>query len=54
MIPSLSVESKCATNYKYTNHSIRTTAATRMFAGSVPEKLVAEKVGHQFEGTQKL
>ena len=32
---------------KYTNHSLRATAATRMFAGSVPEKLVAEKTGHR-------
>ena len=45
MLPSLSVKSKCET--KYTNHSLRATAATRMFAGSVPEKLVAEKTGHR-------
>ena len=45
MLPSLSAESKCGT--KYTNHSLRATAATRMFAGLVPEKLVAEKTGHR-------
>lgn len=45
MLPSLSAASKCAT--KYTNHSLCATAATRMFAGSVPEKLVAEKTGHR-------
>ena len=45
MLPSLSTESKCVT--KYTNRSLRATAATRMFAGSVPEKLVAEKTGHR-------
>ena len=45
MLPSLSVESKCET--KYTNHSLHATAATRMFAGSVPEKLVTEKTGHR-------
>ena len=45
MLPSLIVESKCDT--KYTNHSLRATAATRLFAGSVPENLVAEKTGHR-------
>ena len=30
-----------------TNHSFRTTGATRLFAASVPEKLIAERTGHR-------
>ena len=32
---------------KYTNHSLRATAITRMFNGSIPEKVIAEKSGHK-------
>ena len=40
----LSKESGC--ELKYTNHSLRATAVTRMFSGGVPEKLIADKTGH--------
>lgn len=32
---------------RYTNHSLRATATTRMFAAGVPEKIVAEVSGHK-------
>ena len=32
---------------RYTNHSLRATAATRMFASGVPEKVIAEFTGHK-------
>ena len=32
---------------KCTNHSLRTTAITRMFNGNIPEKVIAEKSGHK-------
>ncbi len=32
---------------RYTNHSLRATAVTRMFNKGVPEKLIAEKTGHR-------
>lgn len=31
----------------YTNHSLRATSITRMFASKVPEKIIAEKSGHK-------
>ena len=31
---------------KYTNHSLRATAASRLFEKSVPEKVIAERTGH--------
>ena len=31
----------------YTNHSLRATAATRMFASGVPDKIIAEFTGHK-------
>ena len=39
--------SSIGTNAKYTNHSLRATAITRMFNGSIPEKVIAEKSGHK-------
>ncbi len=45
MVPKLSVESKCGV--RYTNHSLRATATTRMFSNGVPEKVIAEKTGHR-------
>ena len=30
----------------YTNHSLRATAASRMFKKGVPEKIIAERMGH--------
>ena len=32
---------------KYTNHSLRATSASRMFQSGVPEKIVAEVIGHK-------
>jgi len=31
----------------YTNHSLRVTAATRMLASGIPEKVIAEFRGHK-------
>ena len=31
----------------YTNHSLRATAATRLYAAGVDEQLIAEKTGHR-------
>lgn len=31
----------------YTNHSLRATAATRLYAGGGDEQLIAEKTGHR-------
>ena len=44
IIPKLSLEAGC--DVKYTNHSLRATSATRMFSVGVPEKLIADKIGH--------
>ena len=44
ILPSISAVSMCST--KYTNHSLRATSVTRMFAASVSEKLIVEKSGH--------
>ena len=32
---------------RYTNHSLRATAATRKFASGIPEKVVGEVTGHR-------
>lgn len=32
---------------RYTNHSLRATAATRLFVAGVDEQLIAEKTGHR-------
>ena len=45
VMPMLSKEAGC--KLRYTNHSLRATVVTRMFSGGVPEKLIAEKSGHQ-------
>ena len=45
ILPSISAVSMCSTNY--TNHSLRATSVNRMFAASVPEKLIAETSGHR-------
>ena len=45
IVPSVSKESQCTT--KYTNHSLRATATTRMFCEKVPEKLIVETTGHR-------
>ena len=45
MLPQLSIQSGCGV--RYTNHSLRATAMTRMFSTGVPEKVIAEKTGHR-------
>lgn len=37
----------CGFGRKYTNHSLRATAITRMFEGKIPEKVIADKSGHK-------
>ena len=32
---------------KYTNHSLRATAASRLFEKNVPEKIIGERTGHR-------
>ena len=39
-------EKGCLTT-KYTNHSLRATSTSRLFASNVPEKLIQEKSGHR-------
>jgi len=41
------IYSSTGTDAKYTNHSLRATAVTRMFNGNIPEKVIAEKSGHK-------
>ena len=45
MMPTISERAKLAV--RYTNHSLRATAATRMFASGIPEKVVGEVTGHR-------
>ena len=37
----------CGFGRKYTNHSLRGTAITRMFEGKIPEKVIADKSDHK-------
>ena len=32
---------------QYTNHSLRSTAITRMYGGGIPEKVISEMSGHK-------
>ena len=45
IIPQLFLES--GLEVRYTNHSLRVTAMTRMFNSGVPEKIIGEKSGHR-------
>lgn len=45
VLPDICAKSGCVG--KYTNHSLRATAITRMYNGGVPEKLIAETSGHK-------
>ena len=45
MLPQLSC--KAGLGVKYTNHSLCTTAITRMFNTGIPEKVIAETSGHR-------
>ena len=45
MMPTISERANLP--IRYTNHSLRATAATRMFASGVPEKVIGEVTGHK-------
>ena len=45
MLPELS--EKSGIGVRYTNHSLRATAITRMFNEGIPEKVIAETSGHK-------
>ena len=45
MLPELS--EKSGIGVRYTNHSLRATAITRMFNGEIDEKIIAEASGHR-------
>ena len=45
MLPELS--EKTGIGVRYTNHSLRATAITRMFNGEIDEKIIAEASGHR-------
>ena len=45
IMPKLSEEA--GLDVHYTNHSLRATAVTRMYANGVPEKIIAGKSGHR-------
>lgn len=36
----------------YTNHSLRATAATRMYEADLPEQLICEKTGHRSDAVR--
>ena len=36
----------------YSNHSLRATAATRMYSADLPEQLICEKTGHRSEAVR--
>ena len=38
---------KAGLETRYTNHSLRATAITRMFNFGIPEKVIAENFGHR-------
>ena len=45
ILPELSEQS--GIDVRYTNHSLRATAITRMFNSGIPEKVIAETSGHR-------
>ena len=45
IVPELS--EKSGVGKRYTNHSLRATAITRMFNSGIPEKVIAEASGHR-------
>lgn len=44
ILPNMSA--KAGTSVRYTNHSLRATSATRLFASGIPEKVIQDKTGH--------
>ena len=51
-LPSMCAEA--GLTVQYTNHSLRATSASRMFAKNVPEKIIKEKTGHRFSGALRM
>ena len=45
IIPKMSDQAE--TSVRYSNHSLRATSASRLFASNVPEKIIQEKTGHR-------
>ena len=45
ILPKMSEEA--GTSIRYTNHSLRATSTTRLFASNIPEKVIQEKSGHR-------
>ena len=45
MVPKMSEEA--GTSVRYTNHSLRATSASRLFACNIPEKIILDKTGHR-------
>ena len=45
ILPKISEEA--GTSVRYTNHSLRATCATRLFANNIQEKIIQEKTGHR-------
>ena len=37
---------QAGTSDRYTNHSLRATSASRLFANDIPEKVIQERTGH--------
>ena len=44
ILPKMSEEA--GASVRYTNHSLRATSASRLFASGIPEKVIQEKTGH--------
>lgn len=44
---------KAGFDVHFTNHSLRATAATRMYSAELPEELICEKTGHRSEAVRE-
>ena len=44
-LPEIEISEKAGIGVRYTNHSVRATAVTRMYENGVPEKFISEKSG---------
>ena len=44
MLPNMS--DQAGTSVRYTNHSLRATSASRLFANNIPENVIQERTGH--------
>ena len=45
--PPDTMSEEAGTSIRYTNHSLRATSTTRLFASNIPEKVIQEKSGHR-------